>query len=163
MTVQENMEMGCYLRSDAKGIADDIDRLYARFPILKERREQAAGTLSGGEQQMLAISRALMSHPKLLLLDEPSLGLAPLLVKEIFAIVRRLSEEQGIAILLVEQNAKVALGTARYGYVLETGRIVMADTCERLSRSKDIQEFYLGAREFGTRGERRWKRRKTWR
>jgi branched-chain amino acid transport system ATP-binding protein len=104
-----------------------------------------------------------MNRPKLLLLDEPSLGLAPVLVKEIFAIIRRLNSEQGIAILLVEQNAKIALESARYGYVLEVGRIVMADTCERLARSQDSQEFYLGGKELGARGERRWKKRKTWR
>jgi branched-chain amino acid transport system ATP-binding protein len=112
---------------------------------------------------MLAISRGFLSRPKLLLLDEPSLGLAPLLVKEIFTIVRRLNAEEGISILLVEQNAHMALAIARYGYVLEVGRFVMADTCARLAASRDIQEFYLGAREIGARGERRWKRKKTWR
>ena len=112
---------------------------------------------------MLAISRALMNRPTLLLLDEPSLGLSPMLVKEIFSIIRRINEDQGVSILLVEQNAKMALETAHYGYVLEVGRIVMADTCERLMQSKDMQEFYLGAKEEGARGERRWKRKKTWR
>ena len=112
---------------------------------------------------MLAISRALMNRPKLLLLDEPSLGLSPLLVKEIFAIIRRVNAEQGVSILLVEQNAKKALETADYGYVLEVGRVVMDDTCERLMQSKDIQEFYLGAKEDSARGERRWKKKKTWR
>ena len=112
---------------------------------------------------MLAISRALMNRPRLLLLDEPSLGLSPLLVKEIFSIIRRINEAEGVSILLVEQNAKMALEIAYYGYVLEVGRIVMADTCERLMQSKDVQEFYLGAKEESARGERRWKRKKTWR
>jgi branched-chain amino acid transport system ATP-binding protein len=133
------------------------------FPRLAERRGQLAGSLSGGEQQMLAIGRALMNRPALLLLDEPSLGLSPILVKEIFTIIKRVNEEQGMSILLVEQNAKVALETAHYGYVLEIGRVVMNDTCERLMNSKDIQEFYLGAKEEGARGERRWKKKKTWR
>ena len=163
LTVRENLMMGAYSRRNRDEVRQDLERIYGYFPRLKARLEQLAGLLSGGEQQMLAISRALMNRPKLLLLDEPSLGLAPVLVKEIFAIVRRLNGEQGIAILLVEQNAKIALESARYGYVLEVGRIVMADTCERLARSPDIQEFYLGGKELGTRGERRWKRRKTWR
>ena len=161
LTVRENLMMGAFSRRD--DVRQDLERIYGYFPRLKARLDQLAGLLSGGEQQMLAISRALMNRPKLLLLDEPSLGLAPVLVKEIFAIIRRLNAEQGIAILLVEQNAKIALESARYGYVLEVGRIVMADTCERLARSQDIQEFYLGGKELGARGERRWKKRKTWR
>ena len=163
LTVSENLAMGAFLRADPDAVARDRERLFGYFPRLKQRLEQRAGQLSGGEQQMLAISRALLSRPKLLLLDEPSLGLAPFLVKEIFTIVRRLNDEEGISILLVEQNARMALETARYGYVLEVGRVVMADTCVRLAASRDIQEFYLGAREIGARGERRWKRRKTWR
>jgi len=163
LTVSENLAMGAFLRADPDAVARDRERLFGYFPRLKQRLEQRAGQLSGGEQQMLAISRALLSRPKLLLLDEPSLGLAPFLVKEIFTIVRRLNDEEGISILLVEQNARMALETARYGYVLEVGRVVMADTCARLAASRDIQEFYLGARETGARGERRWKRRKTWR
>jgi branched-chain amino acid transport system ATP-binding protein len=163
LSVRENLMMGAFTRRDAGGVAEDLELVYSYFPVLRSRAEQRAGSLSGGEQQMLAISRALMNRPKLLLLDEPSLGLAPVLVKEIFAIIRRLNSEQGIAILLVEQNAKIALESARYGYVLEVGRIVMADTCERLARSQDIQEFYLGGKELGARGERRWKKRKTWR
>ncbi len=163
LTVRENLMMGAYIRSDRAAIAEDLERIYGYFPRLKERLDQPAGHLSGGEQQMLAISRALMNRPRLLLLDEPSLGLSPLLVKEIFGIIRRVNAEEGVSMLLVEQNARMALETAHHGYVLEVGRIVMADTCERLRESKDIQEFYLGARDHGERGERRWKRKKTWR
>ena len=162
MSVYENLLMGAFTR-DLKTVQPDIDRVMTLFPRLRERTHQLGGTLSGGEQQMLAIARALMSEPKVLLLDEPSLGLSPLLVKEIFTIIRRVNEEQGMSILLVEQNAKVALETAHYGYVLEIGRIVMNDTCDRLMHSQDIQEFYLGAKEAGARGERRWKKKKTWR
>jgi branched-chain amino acid transport system ATP-binding protein len=163
LSVRENLMMGAYPRIDRAGIAEDFERVYCYFPRLRERSNQPAGQLSGGEQQMLAIGRALMNRPTLLLLDEPSLGLAPRLVKEIFTIIRRVNEEQGMSILLVEQNAKVALETAHYGYVLEIGRVVMNDTCERLMHSQDIQEFYLGAKEAGVRGERRWKKKKTWR
>ena len=163
LTVRENLAMGAYLRSNRDEVAQDLERIYGYFPRLKERLDQPAGQLSGGEQQMLAISRALMNRPKVLLLDEPSLGLSPLLVKEIFGIIRRVNTEQGVSILLVEQNAKMALETADYGYVLEVGRVVMDDTCQRLMQSKDIQEFYLGAKEDSARGERRWKKKKTWR
>ncbi|MEW6642849.1 MAG: ABC transporter ATP-binding protein [Pseudomonadota bacterium] len=163
LSVRENLMMGAFLRRDRDGVAADLERVYGYFPRLRERLAQPAGQLSGGEQQMLAIGRALMNRPTLLLLDEPSLGLSPLLVKEIFAIIRRVNAEQGTSILLVEQNAKVALETAHYGYVMEVGRVVMNDSCERLLHSKDIQEFYLGAKEAGARGERRWKKKKTWR
>jgi branched-chain amino acid transport system ATP-binding protein len=163
LSVRENLMMGAYARTDRAGIPDELERVYGYFPRLKERLDQAAGQLSGGEQQMLSIGRALLNRPALLLLDEPSLGLSPILVKEIFTIIRRINAEQGVSILLVEQNAKVALETADYGYVLEIGRVVMNDSCERLMRSADIQEFYLGAKEAGARGERRWKKKKTWR
>ena len=162
LTVEENLAMGAYIRKDA-GVADDVEMVYRYFPILKERRRQEAGTLSGGQQQMLAIGRGLMTRPKVMLLDEPSLGLSPLLVKEIFAIIRRLNQDEGVTMMLVEQNAKVALDVADYGYVMELGRIVMAGPAERLSRSKDVQEFYLGVQADTQRGQRRWKQRKTWR
>jgi len=164
LTVEENLAMGAFTRSDAEGVKRDQEMVYSYFPILKERRRQAAGTLSGGQQQMLAIGRGLMAAPKLMLLDEPSLGLSPLLVKEIFQITRRLNREQGVTMMLVEQNAKVALEVADYGYVMELGRIVMADTAERLLQSKDVQEFYLGMQTEETqRGQKRWKQKKTWR
>jgi branched-chain amino acid transport system ATP-binding protein len=163
LSVRENLAMGAYTRRDPDGVAQDLEAVFGYFPVLKERADQRAGSLSGGEQQMLAISRALMARPQLMLLDEPSLGLAPKLVKEIFAIVRRINGERGVTILLVEQNANMALQTADYGYVLEVGRIVMADTCERLLQKEDIKEFYLGIKDHGARGQRRWKKRKTWR
>ncbi len=163
LSVQENLRMGAFTRKDAKGVADDIDMVFNYFPVLKERREQPAGQLSGGEQQMLSISRALMSRPKVMLLDEPSLGLSPRLVKEIFEIIVRLNKERGVTMLLVEQNANMALKTADFGYVLEVGRIVMEDPCEKLIQREDIQEFYLGVKDEGARGERRWKKKKLWR
>jgi branched-chain amino acid transport system ATP-binding protein len=163
LTVRENLRMGAYTRSDADEVARDLEQVHAYFPVLKERAEQPAVSLSGGEQQMLAISRALMARPKLMLLDEPSLGLAPRLVKEIFEIVQRINRERGVTMLLVEQNANVALGIADFGYVLEVGRIVMADTGRKLLEKEDIKEFYLGIKSSGVRGKRRWKRRKTWR
>jgi branched-chain amino acid transport system ATP-binding protein len=166
LSVAENLMMGAYTRRDRAEIGRDIDMVYDYFPILRERRQQNAGTLSGGQQQMLAIGRGLMSRPSLMLLDEPSLGLSPLLVQEIFAIVRRLNQEQGVTILLVEQNAHVALQTADYGYVLETGRIVMAGSAEKLLNSDDIREFYLGQsadQDSDARADKRWKRKKTWR
>ena len=162
LSVEENLRLGAYARKGG-GVAEDIELVYSYFPILKERRAQSAGFLSGGQQQMLAIGRGLMARPKLMLLDEPSLGLSPLLTQEIFAIIKRLNAEQGVTMLLVEQNAHVALNTAHYGYVLEMGRIVMADSCAALKASEDIQEFYLGKQDASQRGEKRWKRRKTWR
>ncbi len=163
LSVRDNLLMGAYTRSDRDGVARDMEMVYGYFPILKERAAQDAGLLSGGQQQMLAISRALMAQPELILLDEPSLGLSPKLTKEIFEIVVRLNRERGTTILLVEQNANMALNAADYGYVLENGRIVMEDTCERLREKEDIKEFYLGMQEAGVRGERRWKKKKTWR
>ncbi|MFT7595767.1 MAG: branched-chain amino acid transport system ATP-binding protein [Paracoccaceae bacterium] len=164
LTVAENIAMGAYIRSDKAEIARDTEMVYSYFPILKERMAQAAGTLSGGQQQMLAIGRGLMARPHLMLLDEPSLGLSPLLTEEIFGIIDRLNKEQNVTMMLVEQNAAVALSVADYGYVMELGRIVMADDAATLASSKDVQEFYLGISEDqNQRGQRRWKQRKTWR
>ena len=163
LSVRDNLLMGAYTRKDRDGVARDMEMVYGYFPILKERAQQDAGLLSGGQQQMLAISRALMANPDLILLDEPSLGLSPKLTKEIFEIVVRINRERGTTILLVEQNANMALNASDYGYVLENGRIVMEDTCERLREKEDIKEFYLGMKEDGVRGERRWKKKKTWR
>ena len=163
LSVHDNLMMGAYTRHDRDGVARDMDAVYHYFPILKERSAQDAGLLSGGQQQMLAISRAIMAAPDLILLDEPSLGLSPKLTKEIFEIVVRINRERGTTILLVEQNANMALNAADYGYVLENGRIVMEDTCAKLREKEDIKEFYLGMKEAGVRGERRWKKKKTWR
>ncbi len=163
LSVYENISIGAYTRSDKAQIKADLEMVYSYFPILAERARQPAGTLSGGQQQMLAIGRGLMAAPDVMLLDEPSLGLSPLLVEEIFKILKRLNAEQNVTMLLVEQNAKVALGVADYGYVLELGGIVMSDDADALENSKDIQSFYLGVREETERGTRRWKQKKTWR
>jgi branched-chain amino acid transport system ATP-binding protein len=163
LSVRDNLLMGAYTRHDRDGVARDIEMVYGYFPILRERSAQDAGLLSGGQQQMLSISRALMAHPELILLDEPSLGLSPKLTKEIFEIVVRINREHGTTILLVEQNANMALNAADRGYVLENGRIVMEDSCERLREKDDIKEFYLGMKQAGVRGERRWKKKKNWR
>ena len=144
MTVQENLQLGAYSRSDQASIADDFERIFTYFPRLKERRTQPAGTLSGGEQQMLAIGRALMLRPKLLLLDEPSFGLAPLVVKEIFEILRAINQADKVSVLLVEQNASLALALADYGYLLETGHVVMHGTASALSNDDSIRRVYLG-------------------
>ena len=163
MTVKGNLMMGAYARQDTDAIERDIEVVYGYFPILRERAASPAGYLSGGQQQMLAIGRGLMARPKLMLLDEPSLGLSPLLTKEIFAIIRRLNQEQNVTMLLVEQNANMALKTAHYGYVLETGRIVLEGECDRLIENEDVREFYLGQKETAVRGKKRWKRTKRWR
>jgi branched-chain amino acid transport system ATP-binding protein len=140
----ENLQLGSYVRRDAKGVRADVERVFQYFPILTERRKQQAGTLSGGEQQMLAIGRALMARPRLLLLDEPSLGLAPIVTQSIFEIIKTLNENEGITVLLVEQNARLALGIAQYGYVLEIGRVVLEDTGENLRKNEDVRRVYLG-------------------
>jgi branched-chain amino acid transport system ATP-binding protein len=144
LTVADNLRMGAYLRAARSRFAESLERVYALFPVLAERRSQRAGSLSGGEQQMLAIGRALMARPKLMMLDEPSMGLAPLVVKDIFAIVKRISEE-GTTVLLVEQNARSALRLASRGYVLETGRIVLQGTADELLSNRDVQRAYLGS------------------
>jgi len=163
LSVRDNLLMGAYTRSDRDGIARDMETVFGYFPILKDRASQDAGLLSGGQQQMLAIARAILAGPKLILLDEPSLGLSPKLTKDIFEIVVRINRERGTTILLVEQNANMALNVADHGFVLENGRIVMEDTCAHLREKDDIKEFYLGMKETGARGERRWKKKKNWR
>jgi branched-chain amino acid transport system ATP-binding protein len=163
LSVHDNLLMGAYTRGDRDGVHRDMEAVLHYFPILGERQHQEAGLLSGGQQQMLAISRAIMAAPDLILLDEPSLGLSPKLTKEIFEIVVRINRERGTTILLVEQNANMALNASDYGYVLENGRIVMEDTCAKLREKEDIKEFYLGMKEAGARGERRWKKKKNWR
>ncbi len=170
MTVTDNLILGAFPRltgSRPKGdVTADLDRALDLFPRLKERRMQLAGTLSGGEQQMLAISRALMSRPKLVLFDEPSLGLAPMLVEEIFTIIKRLVDQEKLTVLLVEQNATMALAVAHHGYVMENGRIVLEGTAAQLRENSDIREFYLGLNEGGARKSYRdvkhYKRRKRW-
>jgi branched-chain amino acid transport system ATP-binding protein len=166
LTVEENLVAGAHTRGDFGRIREGIGRIYDIFPPLKERRHQTSGYLSGGEQQMLVIGRALMSEPKVILLDEPSLGLAPLLVEEIFGIVRRLREEHRLTVLLVEQNASLALDIADHGYVMENGRIVLEGPAETLRQNSDIKEFYLGLNEAGARKSYRdlkhYRRRKRW-
>ncbi|MFD0908585.1 ABC transporter ATP-binding protein [Ruegeria arenilitoris] len=163
LTVNENLSLGAYTLHDKAQIERDRELVFSYFPVLKERRNQEAGTLSGGQQQMLAIGRGLMANPRIMLLDEPSLGLSPLLVQEIFGILRRLNDEQNMTMMLVEQNANAALELADRGYVMEVGRIVMDGPADVLMRSEDIQNFYLGVQEEGARENRRWKRKKTWR
>ena len=166
LTTEENLIAGGHVQHEARKIRSGIERAYAYFPQLKERRHQLSGYLSGGEQQMLAIGRALMSEPKVILLDEPSLGLAPMLVEEIFGIVQRLVTQEKLSVLLVEQNAAMALAVAQRGYVMETGRIVLEGTVEALRANSDIREFYLGLNEVGSRKSYRdvkhYKRRKRW-
>jgi len=161
LTVEENLKVGCYMN----GSEVDLELVYNYFPNLKKKRNLRAGYLSGGEQQMLAIGRALLTKPKLLLLDEPSLGLAPKVAKEIFDIIRRINEEEGVTILLVEQNAKIALDLAEYGYVMENGRIVLDGEADKLKNNEDVKEFYMGITDRGRKNYReakRYRRRKRW-
>ena len=166
LTVEDNLKIGSYTRRDPDGVKADMEMIYDYFPRLVERRRQLAGYLSGGEQQMLVIGRALMAKPKLMLLDEPSLGLAPLLVREIFAIIQKINAERGTTFLLVEQNARIALGIAQYGYIMENGRIVLDGAAAKLRGNDDVREFYLGLSEAGRRKSFKemkfYKRRKRW-
>lgn len=166
LTVEQNLKVGAHLRGDGKSVKEGLEMVYHYFPRLREKRTETAGFISGGEQQMTVVGRALMTNPKLILLDEPSMGLAPLLIHEIFNIITRLNQEEGISILLVEQNAKLALNVAPYAYVMENGRIVMDDTAEKLRDNPDIKDFYLGLTDVGGRKSFReikhYKRRKRW-
>ena len=166
LTVEENLIAGGHILADLRGLRQGIELVYSYFPQLKGRRSQQAGYLSGGEQQMLAIGRALMARPKLVMLDEPSLGLAPMLVEEIFRIVRRLVATERLAVLLVEQNAALALSAADHGYVIENGRIVLEGTADALAQNSDVKEFYLGLNDVGSRKSyreaKRYRRRKRW-
>ena len=166
LTVEENLLTGSYTRTDGKSaISSDLDMVYSYFPRLKERRKSQAGYTSGGEQQMCAIGRALMSKPETILLDEPSMGLAPQLVEEIFGIVKDLNEKEGVSFLLAEQNTNIALRFAHYGYILESGRVVMDGSAKELRENPDVKEFYLGMSEGGRksfRDVRSYRRRKRW-
>lgn len=161
LTVVENIQMGAYIRKDRKAVAAHLEQIYETFPRLAERRTQLAGTLSGGEQQMLAMGRALMNKPKLLLLDEPSLGLSPKLVEEVFILIEGINKE-GVTVLLVEQNAAKSLAVAHHGYVLESGRFVLSGTAQQLAADDNVREFYLGVGGTEGRENRRWKRKKIW-
>jgi branched-chain amino acid transport system ATP-binding protein len=165
LTVEENLECAAYARPGARRLEEDFEKVYQYFPRLRERRRQLGGYLSGGEQQMLAIGRAVVARPRLLLLDEPSLGLSPLLTQEIFRIIQRINRKEGVGILLVEQNAHMALSVASYGYIMENGKVVLDGPSERLRQDKDVQEFYLGRRGGGRQSYREvkhYKRRKRW-
>ncbi len=166
LTVEENLLVGAYARDDAHGIRRDLEKVYGYFPKLQEMRKRTSGYLSGGERQMLVMGRALMARPKVMLLDEPSLGLSPLLVKEIFKLIEDINRNEGVSILLVEQNARKALGLSDYGYVMENGRIVLDGPSQKLKDNEDIKEFYLGLSELGSRKSykevKHYKRRKRW-
>jgi branched-chain amino acid transport system ATP-binding protein len=166
LTCHENLRVGAFTRKDKKGVKDDFEKVLDFFPPLKTRLDLRAGYLSGGEQQMLTIGRALMGRPTLLMLDEPSLGLAPIIVREIFGIIEHINKDQSISILLVEQNANMALNIAGHGYIMENGRIVMDDPCEKLKTNEDVMEFYLGITEEGGKKSfadvKHYKRRKRW-
>lgn len=166
LTVEENLLVGAYPRTDPRGVREDLAKSYNYFPRLQQLRRRTSGYLSGGERQMLVMGRALMGRPKIMLLDEPSMGLSPLLVKEIFKIVQAINEQEGVSILLVEQNARIALGLSEHGYVMENGRIVLDGPSERLRENEDIKEFYLGLSDKGKRKSYRnikhYKRRKRW-
>jgi len=166
LSVEENLFIGAYCRKDRAGVKRDIEMVFDWFPRIKDFRRQMSGYLSGGEQQMLVMGRALMSRPKLMLLDEPSLGLAPLVVEEIYEIIRRINAEQKMAILLVEQNARAALGIADYGYVMENGRVVLDGPAEKLRDNEDVREFYMGLSAVGSqksyRDVKHYRRRKRW-
>jgi branched-chain amino acid transport system ATP-binding protein len=166
LTVEENLLTGAYSRKDSAGVKEDLKKMYGYFPKLGEMKRATSGYLSGGERQMLVMGRALMAQPKIMLLDEPSLGLSPLLVKEIFKLVHQINTQEGVSILLVEQNARIALRLADYGYVMENGRIVLDGLAEKLEENEDIKEFYLGLSQKGKRKSYRevkhYKRRKRW-
>ncbi len=166
LTIEENLKAGFYTRKDNQNMKRDLEMVYNYFPRLRDLRNRVAGYISGGEQQMLAIGRALMARPRLMLLDEPSLGLAPLLVREIFEIIQRINAEEGVSILLVEQNARAALGIAEYAYIMENGRVGLDGKTEELKNNPDVKEFYLGLSELGKRKSFRdvkhYKRRKRW-
>jgi len=166
LTVEENLWVGAYARKDKEGILKDLDLVYHYFPRLKDLRKQVSGYLSGGERQMLVMGRALMSHPKVMLLDEPSLGLSPLLVKDIFEVIKKINREEKTSILLVEQNANIALSTSDYGYIMENGRVVLDGPSPKLKENEDIKEFYLGLSQVGKRKSFRevkhYRRRKRW-
>lgn len=165
LSTEENLRVGAYIRRDGGNIKDDLEWVYHYFPKLKVLAKNTAGYLSGGEQQMLVVGRAMMSHPKLMLLDEPSLGLSPILTAEIYEIIRRINQDENASILVVEQNAKAALEVAEYGYIMETGRIVLDGPADKLRDNEDVKEFYLGLTEVGRRSYKEvkhYKRRKRW-
>ena len=166
LTVEENLFVGAYLRKDTQGIREDLTKVYDYFPILVHLKRSVSGYLSGGERQMVVMGRAMMALPKIMLLDEPSMGLSPLLVKEIFKIIRQINDQEGVAILLVEQNARIGLALSTHGYVMENGRIVLDGPSEKLLENEDVKEFYLGLSEMGKRKSYRevkhYKRRKRW-